>query len=216
MNASVSRAWLLTEPIAVQRRLVKAVGEHAGIPLEFKHIEEVLRFAAEEHGAGKKLSLPLGWKVAREPASLVFLAPDPRNQQRVAQDYEYELAVPGRAMVSETGTVIEALRITGDPQSTAYNSQHLLDPELLPGPLKVRNWRPGDRFWPAHTKSLKKIKELLAERGVAQAERKLWPVVVSGDEIVWVRGFPAPAKLRAKPEQEAVLIREAALEDPRS
>jgi len=40
MNASVSRAWLLTEPLAVQRRLIKAVGEYAGIPLEFKHIEE--------------------------------------------------------------------------------------------------------------------------------------------------------------------------------
>jgi tRNA(Ile)-lysidine synthase len=215
MNASVSRAWLLTEPLAVQRRLVKAVGEYAGIPLEFKHIEEVLRFAAEEHGAGKKLSLPLGWKIVREPASLVFLAPNPRNQER-AQEYEYELPIPGRAMVSETGTVIEALRIQGGPQATAYNSQHLLDPDLLPGPLKVRNWRPGDRFWPAHTKSLKKIKELLAERRVAQAERRLWPVVVSGDEIVWVRGFPAPAKLRAKPEREAVLIREASLgEDPK-
>jgi len=222
MNASVSRAWLLTEPLAVQRRLVKAVGEYAGIPLEFKHIEEILRFAAEEHGAGKKLSLPLGWEVAREPESLVFLTPDPRirdprNQERVAPEYEYELPIPGRAMVSETGTVIEALRIQGGPPSTAYNSQHLLDSELLPGPLKVRNWRPGDRFWPAHTKSLKKIKELLAEQGVHQAERRLWPVVVSGDEIVWVRGFPAPAKLRAKPEREAVLIRESALvEDPTS
>ena len=221
MNASVSRAWLLTEPLAVQRRLVKAVGEYAGIPLEFKHIEEVLRFAAEEHGSGKKLSLPLGWKVAREPESLVFLAPDPRihdlrNQERSAQDYEYDLPIPGRAMVSETGTVIEALRIQGGHQSTAYNSQHLLDPDLIPGPLKVRNWRPGDRFWPAHTKSLKKIKELLAERRVAQAERRLWPVVVSGNEIIWVRGFPAPATLHAKPEREAILIREAALsEDPK-
>jgi len=223
MNASVSRAWLLTEPVAVQRRLVKAVGEYAGIPLEFKHIEEILRFAAEEHGAGKKLSLPLGWKVAREPESLVFLAPDPRihdlrNPERVAQEqeYEYDLPIPGRAMVSETGTVIEALRIQGGPQATAYNSQHLLNPDLLPGSLKVRNWRPGDRFWPAHTKSLKKIKELLAERGVAQAERRLWPVVVSGNEIVWVRGFSVPAKLRAKDEREAILIRETALsEDPK-
>jgi tRNA(Ile)-lysidine synthase len=222
MNASVSRAWLLTESVAVQRRLVKAIGDWAGIPLEFKHVEEILRFAAEEWGAGKKLSLPLGWKVAREPESLIFLTPDPpisdaRNQEPIAQEYEYELPIPGRAIVSETGTVIEALRIKGRPQSTAYNSQYLLDPELLPGPLKVRNWRPGDRFWPAHTKSLKKIKELLAERKVAQSERRLWPVVVSGDEIVWVRGLPAPAKLDPKPGREAVLIRETALvEDPTS
>ena len=82
----------------------------------------------------------------------------------------------------------------------------MLDVESLPGPLKVRNRRAGDRFWPAHTKSPKKIKELLQERHVAQAERKYWPVVVSGNEIVWMRGFKLPASLRAKPGQAAILI----------
>ncbi len=60
MNASVSRPWLLTEPRAVQRRVVKAIGERAGIPLEFKHIEEILRFAAEDGPSGKELSLAFG------------------------------------------------------------------------------------------------------------------------------------------------------------
>jgi len=41
---------------------------------------------------------------------------------------------------------------------------------------------------------------------VAQAERKSWPVVVSGDEIVWVRGFASPAKHRAQPGRAAVVI----------
>jgi tRNA(Ile)-lysidine synthetase-like protein len=75
----------------------------------------------------------------------------------------------------------------------------------------VRNWRPGDRFWPAHTKSPKKIKELLQERHVAQPERRFWPVVVSGDEIIWMRAFPSPAKFRAKPGQDAILIIEKLL-----
>ena len=48
MNASVSRMWFLGEPIAVQRRLVKAIGENAGIPLEFKHVDEILRVASED------------------------------------------------------------------------------------------------------------------------------------------------------------------------
>ena len=41
-KASVSRPWFLSEPAAVQRRVVKAIGEHAGIPLEFKHVEQVV------------------------------------------------------------------------------------------------------------------------------------------------------------------------------
>jgi tRNA(Ile)-lysidine synthase len=205
MNASVDRLWFLGEPIAVQRRVVKAMGERAGIPLEFKHVEEILRFAAEEGASGKELSLPLGWKMVREPDELMFVTPDLR-QPAPSQDYEYDLPVPGEVAVSETGSCIEVRRVS--PGGEAYNPEHLLDADSLPGRLKVRNWRAGDRFWPAHTKSPKKVKELLQERHVAQPERRLWPVVLSGDEIVWMRGFPLPARYQAKPGHEGVLIRE--------
>jgi tRNA(Ile)-lysidine synthase len=211
-NASLSRPWLLTEPKAVQRRVLKAIGEHAGIPLEFKHIEEILRFAAEEGPAGKELSLPLAWKIVRQPEAMVFMTPDLRRQERIP-DYEYALPVPGRVLVPELGAAIEAARIVADLTSEArgaeYNPQQLLNAEMLPGKLTVRNWRPGDRFWPAHTKSPKKVKELLQERHVAQPQRRLWPVAVSGGEIVWMRGFPVPASFRAKVGGQAVLIREA-------
>jgi tRNA(Ile)-lysidine synthase len=216
MNASVDRMWLLGEPMAVQRRLVKAVGEESEIPLEFRHVEEILRFAGEAGGAGKKLSLPQGWTALVEPEALVFLAPDPRRPESLPRDYEYELTVPGRVSVPEIGMVIEALpgeALPLRPEAAGYNperlvSGELLDGELLRGTLQVRNWRPGDRFWPAHTKTPKKIKELLQERHVAQPERGLWPVVVSGDEIVWMRGFAVPAKFRARAGGAGVLIRE--------
>ena len=76
----------------------------------------------------------------------------------------------------------------------------------------MRNWRPGDRFWPAHTKGSRKIKELLQSRHISLKERKLWPVVVSGEEIVWVRGFPAARRFLPKENaREAMLIREIPL-----
>jgi len=207
MNASVPRMWFLSEPAAVQRRLVKAIGENAGIPLEFKHVEEILRVAAEET-SGKEVSLPLGWRLVVEPEELAFMTPDLRELSP-QRDYESDLSIPGEVVVHEAGFVIEVRRIPSGDQA-AYNPYHLLDEESLPGPLRVRNWRPGDRFWPAHTKSPKKIKELLQDRRVAQSERGLWPVILSsdekGDQIVWVRGFPVPAKLRAQPGRAAILI----------
>ncbi len=204
MNASVNRMWFLGEPIAVQRRLVKAIGENTRIPLEFKHVEEILRVAAEDELSGKELSLPLGWKLVREPEELIFVTPDLRDPAP-PRDYEYELPLPGRVNVYEAGSAVEA-RLVLVGAEAGYNPDHLLDAESLPGTLRVRNWRPGDRFWPAHTKSPKKIKELLQERHVAQPERRSWPVVASGDEIVWVRGFLSPAKLRAKAGRAAILI----------
>jgi tRNA(Ile)-lysidine synthetase-like protein len=217
MNATVDRLWFLGEPLAVQRRLVKAIGEQAGIPLEFKHVEEIVRFAANDPSSDRQLSLPLGWKVSCTNDELIFLTPNLREKQTV-RDYDYELSIPGKASIPEIRLIIEARLIstTATPKkSEEYNSDCLLNAASLPRQLRVRNWRPGDRFWPAHTKSPKKIKELLQERHVPQPERKLWPVVVNGntDEIVWMRGFPVPAKLRAQPGEAAILITENSIND---
>ena len=206
-NASLSRPWLVTEPRAVQRRVLKAIGEQAGIRLEFKHIEEILRFATEDGPSGKELALPLGWKLVREPEAMVFVTPDLRRQERIP-DYEYALSIPGRVVIPELEAAIEAVRITSRSEVAEYNPQQLLRADLLKNPLTVRNWRPGDRFWPAHTKAPKKVKELLQARHVVQPDRRLWPVVMSGDEIVWMRGFPVPEKMRANEHEQAVLIRE--------
>ena len=220
MTASVDRMWFLSEPAAVQRRLVKAIGDEAGISFEFKHVEEILRFAAEDGRQGKELSLPLGWKLTRNAAELLFLTPDLR-EPTPQQDYEYELAVPGEVAVNEIQARFEVRKIEATKVSagmdTAYNSDQLLNADSLPRSLWVRNWRPGDRFWPNHTKSPRKIKELLHERHIPQPDRKLWPVIVIGggsgtkSEIVWVRGFPSPAKFIAKPGREAVVILESTL-----
>ncbi len=222
-NASVSRMWFLGEPIAVQRRLVKAIGEHAGIPLDSKHVEEILRIAAGDE-ARSEVSLPLGWRLKLDPEELKFLTPDLR-EPIAPRDYEYELPVPGRIAVYEAGSAIEARwikartieanevegnKVSGgavsDEAYAAYNRRQLLDAQSVAGLLKVRNWRPGDRFWPAHTKSPKKIKELLQELHIAQPERSSWPVVVSGDEIIWTRGFSVSAKNQAKPGRDAIAI----------
>jgi tRNA(Ile)-lysidine synthase len=207
-NASLDLLWLQAEPLALQRRVIKAIGDHAGIALEYKHVEEILRFAAEQEGRGKHLVLPRGWKLVRDGVSLEFRAP---AEERVATDYQYPLSVPGQTKVPETGTIFQVVRIA--PGASGYNPEYLFNPERLSKELVVRNWRPGDRFWPAHTKSPKKIKELLQGRPVPQAERKLWPVVVSGEEIVWLRGFPVPAQLGPAPGQERVLIREVVIEE---
>jgi tRNA(Ile)-lysidine synthase len=206
-NASLSRPWLLTESKAVQRRIIKAIGAQAGISLEFKHVEEILRFAAEDGPAGKELSLPGGWKIVREPGAMIFVTPDLR-QPEASRDYKYSLSVPGRVFVPELGVVIEVLRVTPDLQDAEYNPQQLLDGTRLPEQLILRNWRPGDEYWPAHTKSPRKIKELLQGKHIAQAQRRTWPVLVSGNEIIWIRGFAVPAKFGRNKTGPAVLIRE--------
>ena len=74
--------------------------------------------------------------------------------------------------------------------------------------LVVRNWRSGERFWPAHTKEPKKIKELLQDKHITGDAKRGWPVIASGDEVVWVRGFGVRRDFRAK-NGRGILIRES-------
>jgi len=197
-------------PTAMQRRLVRSAGELLGLQLEFRPVEEILRIAA---GGPRSASLPNGWSVVKGKQELCFerLAAGAGND---TPEYEYPLSVPGRVKVPETATIFEAEAVLIGNSSAGHNRDHLLETSALTKELRVRNWRPGDRFWPAHTKSPKKIKELLQELHIAQPERKLWPVVVSSDKIVWLRGFPAPSKLRPKADSnQAVVIREVRLAD---
>src|SRR5580692_9201368 len=161
-----------------------------------------------DESSGKEISLPRGWKVIHVDDELVFLTPDLRENSQ-AQDYEYGLSIPGEIAIAEIGSTIAACLIPAN-EVAEHNPDQLFDAAVLAGPLRVRNWRAGDRFWPAHTKSPRKVKELLQERHVPQPERKLWPVIVSGnsDEIVWMRGFPVPAKFQEKPSQMTLLITE--------
>ncbi len=59
--------------------------------------------------------------------------------------------------------------------------------------LCVRNWRPGDVFQQVGHHSVEKIKTLFQSGKVLLWERKHWPVVQAGAEIVWVRQFGGSA-----------------------
>jgi tRNA(Ile)-lysidine synthase len=195
-------------PLALQRRAIRAASESLGLRLDFHRVEEILALCSSQPGSAQCTELPNGWVVSRNKGELRF---ELRSKTPVKLDYEYCLRVPGSVEVSETESRFEAVLIPGNA-AKGYNPEDLLDRALLAAELKVRNWRPGDRFWPAHTKVPKKIKELLQDHHVTGPDRRLWPVVASGTDVVWVRGFQAPTRLLAQSD-EAVLIREVRSEE---
>jgi len=208
-GALLSLPILLDLPLALQRRVVRAASESLGLRLDFQHVEKVLALGSDRGQAPKSAVLPNGWVVSRKKGRLQF---ELERSVPESLDYEHPLPVPGSVEVPETGSCFEAVLVPGNA-AEGYNPEDLLDRSLLTSELKVRNWRAGDRFWPAHTKAPKKIKELLLESKVVGPLRKLWPVVVTGTDVVWVRGFPAPARLRSR-SSHAVLIREVQLNEP--
>lgn len=54
--------------------------------------------------------------------------------------------------------------------------------------LTARPWRPGDRMTPLGADAPRRVKGLLRDAGVDAARRAGWPVVLAGEEIVWIPG----------------------------
>lgn len=191
---AISLGALLAQPRAMQRRLLIRMAEQMGVTLDFHHVEEVRRLAGDGK-RGAALQLANGLMAVKSFRELQMEQPEGAVS---ASEYAYSLRIPGEVEVPELGVLLRARVVTGSP--AGYNSG-LLDRSHLAAQVTVRNWHPGDRFFPAHTKSPRKIKELLQPARVGRAlsaeERKLWPVVEMEGEIVWVRGFAVPQALTA-------------------
>ena len=206
---------LLAQPLALQRRLVRTLLEPPDLLLGFEHVEAVLALAASEPARSEKVvELPHGWEAVRQERELWFRRRCQTNKER--REYDLSLAVPGEVGVA--GARIRAAMVSGEhPEHAgegARATRVLLDPELAKGELRVRNWHAGDRYWPAHTREPKKLKELLQARHIPRGQKPFWPVVVSGEQIVWVPGFAAPERFRVRETASQALLMEEVLLGP--
>ena len=182
-------AELLKLPLALQRRIVREAAERSGVRLEFHHVQQILDVLRQAPTRSeKRIELPGEHDAIVVEGELRFERRCPKEQEL---QYEFPLSVPGEVQVPAAGLVI-ATRLLDRGEG------ELLDPDRA-GSLRVRNWRPGDRYHPAHTREPKKIKELLQSRQVPAKARALWPVVVGDangkEQIVWVPGFAFPEQL---------------------
>ena len=194
---------LLRQPLAIRRRLVRAAAQKLNVTLDFQHVEQVLALA--QSGDRKTISLPGGLRVSVDKETLRLQTEQAKSK---GQPFAYKLSVPGEIEIAELNCRIRFRLIKGSEALASSDPRQLLSPELNGGELIIRNWRAGDRFWPLHSKSDKKIKELLKPDCVPAALRALWPVAEHQGEILWVRGLPISRKFCLRDEQSAVVVEE--------
>jgi tRNA(Ile)-lysidine synthase len=172
--------------LAMQRRLLRAAADSLGLALEFQQVSDIL-----DVRQGGSVALTKGWTARLHKREIRFESSAARKSE-----YEYPLPVPGKVDVPEIGVTLESSLVNvSEPQQ---DDAALISPQLAGAPFVVRNWCPGDRFWPAHRKTEKKVKELLQDRHITGPEKKLWPVIASGDRVVWLRGFGVHREFQSK------------------
>lgn len=185
---SLMRESLLQEEKAMQRRILRlwletTLGDLREV--DFHHVEEALRFITEGPPQGS-LSFPRGWDLVKKYETISL---EKRRRGRPVS-YCYDLPREGELFIPEAGMRVRASRrpfLSGARPRDEFEA--LFDLKFLPETLTIRNFRAGDRFQPLGMRGHKKLKELFIEKRVPRPVRRALPLLLAGEEILWVPGY---------------------------
>jgi tRNA(Ile)-lysidine synthase len=122
--------------------------------------------------------------------------------------FEVDLISPGRTYIEEIGKEVVIGEIQKEDKFVSFNeSSHtgFLDYQMLQFPLKIRNFRPGDRFQPLGVKGTQKLKEFFIDHKVPRFERPKIPLLISGEMIAWIIGYRIDERVKVNDKTQRIL-----------
>jgi tRNA(Ile)-lysidine synthase len=193
---------------AIQWRIIRKISERIldrGMVMEDGGWPDVQRIHQNLHQSSPSflLGLPCGFWVEKRYDTVLL----GKGEVKPLPPFEAELISPGHTFVGEIGkeVVIEEtnrdqLRDYSGPLNTA-----LMDYESLQFPLKMRNFRPGDRFCPLGIKGTQKVKDFFIDHKVPKFERPKIPLLISDEMITWVVGYRIDDRVKVTEKTRKVL-----------
>ncbi len=167
----------------------------------FAHVDAVLKVIAGNSPHGR-VSLPGSRTVVREYDSVRLI----QSADTVAEDYSYPLPLEGEIEVPEAGVRVTAW-CSDSRESPDADLEAVFDLARLRhagGDLRMRNCRPGDRLRPLGMTGHKKLKDLFIDLKVPRSRRRTLPLLLAGEEILWVPGCARSDFATVEPDTGAV------------
>ena len=189
-------------PLALRRRVARGwLMDHLGAEAAgFASVGRVLDLPD-----GASVTLPGGRRVLCAAGEL-RLVPKP---SRAGVPEPSPLSVPG--VVEWGGFVIEAALggsvVRSPSKLDVWPASCTLSASRLAGrPLAVRSRQPGDRIEPYGLSGTKKLQDVFMDGKVPSARRDAYPIIVSGDEILWVPGYRIASDDAVRDGEECVRL----------
>jgi tRNA(Ile)-lysidine synthase len=156
------------------RMLWPAIAARARITLDRRGTERLARFTTDA-ATGARMQLSGGVDVTRGRDSFTLSAishPAPEPAE----------------LTNGTKWGRWHFRVESSAHSSAGNGARPLSTALLDSRsgLRIRAWEPGDRMRAAGDATPRRVKRFLRDAGLVGPQRIGWPVVLAGDEIVWI------------------------------
>ena len=185
----------------VIRRAIKKIKGNLR-KIERGHIKTIIDCAKKEKPQ-IKVNLPENIIVKKIYNKLKFSLEDPIE----IQNFSYFIHNMGMLTIKEINKIISLTEISKNDfmLSTDSSQAAYLDLDKLKWPLKIRNFRPGDKFIPFGMSGFKKVKDIFIDNKIPSEERKKTPILVSNDTIAWVHGIRIDERFKIKQSTKRIL-----------
>jgi len=192
---------LRSQPIGLQRRLLRRGIDHLRPGLrdvDYASLARALAFLETPSRSGQ-IDLIAGLRLYLDSRTLWLAAWESDlplgDWPQMSESEDLVLSIPGTLRLSG-GWQIHSEIVESMPadearvQTNADPYRAWLDLDQLRTPLHIRTRRPGDRFRPLGMGGHSiKISDFMINARLARQARQDWPLILSGDKIVWVPGF---------------------------
>jgi tRNA(Ile)-lysidine synthase len=165
------------------------------------HIQSILSLCATGR-SGDQVQIPHGSLAVRQFDSLQILSrPAPANPS-----YSRGLEIPGQCRIPEIGATFRCATCSAPNLKTMRERcsiQAYLEPTRLPQSLLIRTRMPGDRYGGS---GHRKVKKMLIDNKIHQLRRPALPMIVSGNDVIWIPGFRPARNYEAMPESPSCIL----------
>jgi tRNA(Ile)-lysidine synthetase-like protein len=105
------------------------------------------------------------------------------------------------------GLSSELLKISKDKIkfNEVKNTEAFLDYEKIKPPIRVRTWKRGDKFYPLGMQKEKKLQDFFIDSKIPIHLRKLVPVFIDREKIIWVGKYRIDNRVRITEDTKEAL-----------
>ncbi len=183
----------------VLRRAIDAVKGLRGISLI--HIEDIIELIKNGQ-SGDRIYLPKGIRVIKGYSTLAITSELP---VKIGIN---KLNVPGELILKEAGLMLK-VDFKEMLDKVDGKSVIALDADKIKTPLIVRARHNGDFFYPSGFGKRKKLQDFFVDEKIPRDERDRIPIVLSGEDIVWIAGYRSDERFKVTGDTKKILLLES-------
>jgi len=206
-------------PLALKRRIIrKSIEVVKGnlYSISFAHNNKILKLTEYQLGE-KEIYLPDNL-MAKKIYNKIMICKNKVSKdqtEEIPTPWEYDVLIPGKTEIKSLGIKVEIKKLdsTDIKSSLCFNRKkskgeflEFIDYNKVKPPIKLRNRRSGDKFYPLKMKGLKKVKDFFIDNKIPKSHRDLIPILVDNeDQIIWIMGMRLDDRVKINPDTKKVL-----------